>query len=51
MEFFKSSSFGNIVLVLTVIVTLFIWYNDKRQKIKNYAQLLLLQIRNIRNSN
>ena len=49
MEFFKSSSFGNIVLVLTVIVTLFIWYNDKRQKIKNYAQLLLLQIRNIEN--
>lgn len=49
MEFLKSSSFGNIVLVLTIIVTLFIWHNDKRQKIKNYAQLLLLQIRNIEN--
>lgn len=49
MELLKNPSLGNIILVLTVIVTLFIWYNDKRQKIKNYAQLLVLQIKNIEN--
>lgn len=49
MEFLKSPLFGNIILILTVLVTLFIWHNDKKQKIKSYAQLLLLQIRSIEN--
>ncbi|MGL5050720.1 MAG: hypothetical protein ACRC6A_00910 [Fusobacteriaceae bacterium] len=49
MKFLESSLFGNMILILTIIVTILIWYNDKRQKLKNYAQLLLFQIKDIEN--
>ncbi|WP_349763643.1 hypothetical protein [Fusobacterium sp. SYSU M8D902] len=39
--------FSNVVLMLTLLLTFFIWLNDKRNKEKSYAQIILLQIKNI----
>lgn len=38
---------NNIILILTLLLTFFIWLNDKRNKEKSYAQIILLQIKNI----
>lgn len=47
LEFLNSNLFQNIVLVLTVLVTIFIYYGRKRQNLSNAVTILSLQIRDI----
>lgn len=38
---------NNFILFLSVLITIVIWFNDKRGKKKSYAQIILLQIKNM----
>lgn len=47
MEFLGSSLLQNLVLVVTVVVTIHIYYARKRQNLSNAVSILSLQIRDI----
>lgn len=47
VEFLNSNLFQNLILVLTVIVTIYIYYGRKRQNLSNAVSILSLQIRDI----
>ncbi len=46
-KFFDSNLFQTVILIITVIVTLWIYFANKRQNIKNAVAILSLQIRDI----
>ena len=50
VEFLDSNLFQNLILVLTVLVTIFIYYGRKRQNLSNAVTILSLQIRDIENN-
>lgn len=45
--FFCGEFISNIILFITLLITFFIWINDKRNQKKSYAQIIILQIKNI----
>ena len=47
VEFLDSNLFQNLILVLTVLVTIYIYYGRKRQNLSNAVAILSLQIRDI----
>ena len=47
VEFFDSNLFQNLILVLTVLVTIYIYYGWNRQNLSNAVAILSLQIRDI----
>ena len=48
--FLDSNLFQNLILVLTVLVTIYIYYGRKRQNLSNAVTILSLQIRDIENN-
>ena len=47
LEFLDSNLFQNLILVLTILVTICIYYGRKRQNLSNAVAILSLQIRDI----
>ncbi len=47
VEFLDSNLFQNLILVLTILVTICIYYGRKRQNLSNAVAILSLQIRDI----
>lgn len=47
VDFLSSNLFQNVILVITVVVTICIYYGRKRQNLRNAVSILTLQIRDI----
>lgn len=47
VDFLSSNLFQNVILVVTVVVTICIYYGRKRQNLRNAVSILTLQIRDI----